>query len=120
LKQASRRLRSFPEVITSLPEADLQFEGVKAWILQGDKQQLVFFEMEPSAKVPEHSHDYPQWGTLIEGRMKLIIEGKPRILKKGDEYVIPAKAKHYATFMAKSRVIDFFSEPGRYKAKPAR
>lgn len=114
-----KRERGYPEVITRLPEADIQFQGVRAWILQGERQQLVFFEMEPSAQVPEHSHTYPQWGTLIEGKMELIIEGKPRIIEKGDEYVIPAHAKHRARFFTKSRVIDFFSEKNRYTPKAA-
>jgi quercetin dioxygenase-like cupin family protein len=111
--------RSFPEVITRLPEADIKFEGVRAWLLQGGEQQLVFFEMESSAQVPEHSHDYPQWGIVIEGKMELIIQDKPKICQKGDEYLIPANARHYAKFWTRSRVIDFFSEKSRYKPKPA-
>ena len=114
------RVRGFPKVITLLPEADIQIKGVRAWILQGEKQQLVFFEMESSTQVPEHSHEYSQWGIVVDGEMELTIEGKPRICKKGDEYLIPAQAKHHAKFMMKSRVIDFFSEPARYKAKPKR
>ena len=114
------RVGCFPEVITLLPEADIQIKGIKAWLLQGENHQLVFFEMEPSAQVPEHSHDYAQWGIMIKGKMELVIEGKPRICEKGDEYVIPAKAKHHAKFLEKSRVIDFFSEKSRYKPKSAR
>jgi quercetin dioxygenase-like cupin family protein len=114
-----RRERGYPEVITRLPEADIQFQGVRAWILQGESQQMVFFKMESSAQVPEHSHAYPQWGILIEGKMELIIEGRPRIIEKGDEYIIPAHAKHHARFFTKSRVIDLFSEKNRYRPKPA-
>jgi quercetin dioxygenase-like cupin family protein len=121
LDKAKGRLeQGFPEVITRLSEADIQAKGVRAWILQGEKHQLVFFEMESSAQVPEHSHEYAQWGIVIEGKMELIIEGKARICEKGDEYVIPARAKHYARFFTKSRVIDFFSERNRYRPKPAR
>ena len=115
-----KHIRGYPEVITFLPEADVQFKGIRAWILQGEKQQLVFFDMEPSTQVPEHSHDYPQWGIMIEGEMELIIEGKSRICAKGDEYVIPAQAKHRAIFLRKSRVIDFFSERNRYRPRPVR
>lgn len=113
----SKHARSFPNVITHLPEADIQFKGVRAWILQGDEQQLVFFEMESSAQVPAHSHEYCQWGVMIEGKMELIIDGKARICKKGDEYLIPAHAKHHARFFEPSRVMDFFSERNRYKPK---
>ena len=110
-------IQGFPDVITDLPEADVPFKGVRAWILQGDRHQLVFFEFEPSAQVPEHSHDYPQWGMVIEGKMELTVDGKARICEKGDEYVIPAKAKHHVRFLSKVRVMDFFSEKTRYRAK---
>ena len=107
----------YPKVLTRLPEADIHIEGVKAWILQGQNHQLVFFEFKPHVQVPEHSHDYDQWGMLIEGKMHLTIDGQTRTCEKGDEYVIPAGAKHYATFQHKTRVIDFFSEKARYKTK---
>jgi quercetin dioxygenase-like cupin family protein len=115
--QKNKHVRGYPEVITQLPEANIQIEGVKAWILQSEKHQLVFFEMEPSAQVPEHSHDYDQWGIMIEERMELTISGKTRTCKKGDEYVIPAHAKHKVRLLTKSRVMDFFSEKSRYRTK---
>jgi quercetin dioxygenase-like cupin family protein len=115
--QKVKNPQEYPWIITDLPEAEVQVEGVKAWILQGEKHQLVFFEMQPHASVPEHSHDYPQWGMLLEGKMRLTIDGKTHVIDKGDEYVIPAKARHYATFSTKSRAMDFFSEKARYKAK---
>ena len=49
--------------------------------------------------------------------MELTINGEARICEKGDEYVIPAQAKHYAKFLTKSRVMDLFSEKNRYKTK---
>ena len=112
-----KQLREFPEVIRRLPEADIKFEGIRAWILQGEKHQLVFFEMEKSALAPEHCHDYDQWGLMIRGRMELTVNGEKKVVESGDEYLIPAKAKHSARFLIKSRVIDFFSEKNRYKAK---
>ena len=105
-------------MITRLPEANMQFEGVRAWILQADTRQLVFFEFEVDTKVPEHSHNYVQWGMVIDGKMELTINEKPRICKKGDEYVIPAGAKHFVRFLRRTRVMDFFSEKNRYRSKP--
>ncbi len=116
-QESNKKLEHYPTVITDLAEADLPFEGVRAWILQGEKQQLVFFEFVPTAKVPEHSHNYPQWGMVIDGEMKLTIDGKTRTVKKGDEYLIPVQAKHKATFVTKTRVMDLFSEKTRYKPK---
>jgi quercetin dioxygenase-like cupin family protein len=112
-----KQAQEFPKVIKDLPEADLPFNGVRAWILQGEKQQLIFFEMESIAIVPEHSHTYPQWGMVIHGQMKLTVDNKTRLYRKGDEYLIPAQAKHSATFPTKARVMDFFQEKTRYKTK---
>jgi quercetin dioxygenase-like cupin family protein len=84
------------------------------------RAQLVFFEMEPSAAVPEHTHGYPQWGMVIDGEGDLIIDGKSMICTKGTEYPIPAGAKHYARFNKKTRVVDFFSEKSRYRKKRSR
>ena len=111
------QLRDYPEVITRLPEADIKFEGIRAWILQSEEHQLVFFEMKASASAPEHSHDYVQWGFMIKGKMELTVNGEKRIVESGDEYVIPAQAKHSARFLVKSRLIDFFSEKNRYRIK---
>ncbi len=119
-KARSKRAFGFPTVIKDLPEADMPFQGVKAWILQGEKHQLIFFEMQPTALVPEHSHNYPQWGMVIEGKMKLTINGKTKTIKKGDDYLIPAKAKHQAEFLTKTQVMDLFSETTRYKTKAAK
>jgi len=119
-KPKNKHTNEFPPVITALPEADIQREGIRAWILQAEKHQLIFFEMQPDAIVPEHNHNYPQWGMQIEGEMKLTINGRTKTIKKGDEYLIPAKAKHKATFQTKSRVIDLFSEKTRYKTKTAK
>ncbi len=116
----SKRAFGFPAVIKDLPEADLPFKGVNAWILQGEKYQLIFFEMQPTALVPEHSHSYPQWGMVIEGKMRLTINGKAKTIEKGDDYLIPARTKHQAKFLAKTQVIDLFSEKTRYKTKTAK
>ena len=113
----SRLEKSFPKVITDLPEADIALEGVRGWIAQGNGYQLVFFEMQPSAKIPEHSHDYPQWGIVIEGRMEMTIDGSAKVYEKGDEYLVPARAKHSARYLSKVRVVDLFKENTRYKKK---
>ncbi len=115
---ANLKQNSFPNVITGLPEADMPFEGIKAWILQGEKHQLAFMQTETKVRIPEHSHDYAEWGVIIEGEIEVTIEDKARNCKKGDEFLIPARAKHKLTSLAKSRAIILFSERTRYQTKP--
>lgn len=106
----------YPEIIKNLPEADIDFKGVKGWLLQGMNHQLVFFDIEPIGEVTEHSHG-AQWGIVIEGEIDLTISGTTRTCKKGDFYFIPDGAKHSAVFKRRTWVLDFFADKDRYKAK---
>ena len=108
----------YPEVLLSqLPEAKVAFEGARAWIMQSESNQLVFFEFEAGMNLPDHNHTYPQWGMVMEGEMELRLDGKPRICKGGDEYLIAANVMHGAKFIKRTRVMDFFSEKDRYTPK---
>ena len=44
---------------TRLPEADIPVDGVRHRLLQGPKQQQVFFDIVPIGEVPPHSHGAP-------------------------------------------------------------
>lgn len=106
----------FPEMIRGLPEVDMPFRGIKAWLLQGSEQQVVFFDIEAVGEVPPHSH-CAQWGIMVEGEMSLTIDGKSKVYRKGEWYYIPEGKVHSATFLTRVNVIDVFDDPERYKAK---
>ena len=89
--QKPEQLSGYPNVITRLPSAEINVESAKGWILQAEASQLVFFEFQADTKVPEHSHNYPQWGMVIDGKRELAVDGKPLMCEKGDEYLIPAE-----------------------------
>lgn len=107
----------FPEIITSLPEADIPFPGVRGWISQAGDHQIVFFEIEAIGEVSEHKHG-AQWGTVFEGEMMLTIGGKSATYRKGDRYFIPDGVMHSAVFKRKSFLMDVFADVNRYKPKP--
>ncbi|MGA2682677.1 MAG: cupin domain-containing protein [Candidatus Bathyarchaeia archaeon] len=114
-KAKVQKVSGYPDVITHLPEAKVSCEGGKAWILQAESSQLVFFQFEKGTDMPAHSHTYAQWGMVIDGEMELNIDGKLRHYKKGDEYLIPAGIPHSAKFFDATRVMDYFSEKSRYR-----
>jgi quercetin dioxygenase-like cupin family protein len=103
----------FPEMIKNLPEADIPFSGVRAWISQGKDQQVAFMEIEPIGKVDPHAHG-AQWGIVVEGEMELTIGGSTRTYRKGDSYFIPAEVVHSANFKQRTWVIDYFDDKNRY------
>jgi quercetin dioxygenase-like cupin family protein len=106
----------YPEMITRLPEAEVAFKGVRAWISQGKDHQVVFLEMEPIGLVSAHRHG-EQWGIVVEGEMELTIGGVTRRYKAGDSYHVPGGVEHAARFLAYTRVIDVFADVDRYRPK---
>jgi quercetin dioxygenase-like cupin family protein len=105
----------YPEFLRDLPEVDMPFEGIKAWLIQSSETQVVFFDIEDVGEVPPHSH-CAQWGIVIAGEMKLTIGEDTRIYTKGDWYYIPEGTVHSATFLSRVYVIDVFADPNRYSA----
>jgi len=108
----------YPRIITSLPEADIPFKGLRGWILQGQTQQLLFLEIEAIGQVSEHTHS-AQFGMVLDGEMSLTIGGETKRYRRGDTYFIPAGTPHSAVFHSKVFVVDLFDEPARYKVKGA-
>lgn len=107
---------NYPDLIQNLPEADIPFKGVKGRLMQGENQQIVFFEIEPVGEVAEHKHG-DQWGVVFEGEMELTIGGVTKTYKKGDHYFVPAGVLHTATFNTKTWLMDIFADKDRYLTK---
>ncbi len=103
----------YPEFVRNLPEVDVPVTGVKGWLMEDGVRQVVFFDIEPTAKVPPHSH-CAQWGIMLTGEMTLTISGTPHRVGRGDTYFIPEGAEHSAVFHSRVQVIDMFDSPNRY------
>ena len=91
-------------------------DGVKGFLSQAESHQIIFMEFDKDVDLPEHSHE-AQIGFIIEGKIKLSIDGKEHIYKKGDRYYIPSGVKHSGKIYAGYADITFFNQPGRYKEK---
>ncbi len=104
----------FQNATQGLPKAKIPFEGVKAWVLQGPKMQVVFFEIEPHVSIPSHSHGN-QLGMVVEGEATYTIEGKSFQFVEGDVYFVPEGKMHSAVINSFTRLIDFFDDENRYQ-----
>lgn len=106
----------FPELFRTLPEADVAIPGVAVRMLRGLTASAIFWEATQDTTVPEHRHG-GQWGVVLEGELRLSIGSEARTCRRGDEYYIPAGMPHSAVLKAGARVVDFFDDPDRYRAK---
>ncbi len=103
----------FPEPIRNLPEADIPFKGVRAYLSQAATHQIIFMEFEEDVDLPEHAHA-AQVGIVLEGRIDLTIGGEKRTFSKGDRYYIPSGVKHSGKIYRGYADVTFFNEPRRY------
>ncbi|MCX6826638.1 MAG: cupin domain-containing protein, partial [candidate division Zixibacteria bacterium] len=78
----------YPDFIRAFPEADIPIEGIRGWLLEDGRRQVVFFDIMPKAIVPPHPH-CAQWGIMLKGEMDLTIKGITTRLRQGDNYFIP-------------------------------
>jgi len=106
----------FPDIILRLPEADIPVEGVTGYLMQGDTQQIVFMSFSRDAEIPEHSHE-AQWGVIIDGEIELTVDGKTRVLGRGDTYFIPGGVGHSAHAKKGYKDITLFDQVDRYPIK---
>ncbi len=106
----------FPEPIVNLPEADIPLEGVKAYLAQGERFQIIFMKFEKDVILEEHSHE-SQWGVVLEGKIEIIIDGKLFQFKEGDRYFIPKGIKHSGKIYRGYVDITYFNQKDRYKIK---
>ncbi len=106
----------FPEIITNLPRADVPGERVRAYLLQGERKQVVFVAFDDDADAPEESHA-AQWVVVLDGEVELTIGAETNTFRKGDTYSIPAGVPHGARVKGGSSLQDLFDQADRYHPK---
>ncbi len=111
-------MKTFPDPIRILPEADIPIDGINAYLSQSDTHQIIFMEFEKDVDLPEHSHA-AQVGIVLEGRIDLVIGGRKATYSKGDRYYIPKGVLHSGKIYSGYADITFFDQPDRYSRKSA-
>ena len=106
----------FPEPISNLPEAEMPFEGAKAFLSQSDTHQIIFPNFSEDMEMQTHSHA-AQISFIVEGRIDFTIGDESFSYKKGDRFYIPAGVEHSGKVYKGYADITFFDEPDRYSIK---
>jgi quercetin dioxygenase-like cupin family protein len=61
--------------------------------------------------MPAHSHPQEQIVHIIEGKMRLIVDGAAHELSAGDSFYLASNVPHGVEVMLPTRVLDTFSPP---------
>ena len=87
-------------------------EGVKIQVHPGERMTMVVFSLKNGAPIPEHSHPHEQMGIVMEGKMKLTIDQKEKIVEPGSAWHIPSNVVHSGECLEdNSVVLEYFSPP---------
>ena len=99
----------FPDFVRALPEATLDFDGLRGWCLRDDPALVMFMAASQDVDVPTHHHG-AQWGVVIAGEMQLTVGDITRTYHAGETHFIPAGADHAARIRAGWRGVYVFAK----------
>lgn len=101
--------------------ASSQSKGVKGWVYDGaDGNQMAYWICEVDGESKEHTHDYDEYFTVVQGKYTLIIAGQSIDVCRGDEYFIPKHVPHAGKFISGTRTIHCFGGNRAKRAQPIR
>ena len=93
-----------------LPGEKLSDKVTRRYV-SGEKATLVRLEVKEGAIVPFHHHINEQITYVLQGKIKIIMEGKAWLVASGEVLVIPPNVPHQFEFLEDSVVIDAFAPP---------
>ena len=82
--------------------------GYRAKFVHSDNMTLAYWDVDPGAMLPEHSHLHEQIANVLEGRFELTVDGEPRVLEPGMVAVIPGGVPHSGKALTSCRLLDAF------------
>jgi len=82
--------------------------GYRARFLHSENMTLAFWDVDPGAALPEHSHPHEQIANVLEGQFELTVAGESRILEPGQVAVIPSDISHSGRAITACKLLDVF------------
>jgi unsaturated pyranuronate lyase len=80
-------------------------------VAHGEMMYQMMATLVTGSKMPAHSHPQEQIVHILEGRMRLIVEGVPHELSTGDSFYLASNVSHGVETLSPTRVLDTFSPP---------
>ncbi len=80
-------------------------------VAHGEKMYQMLATLAAGSRMPEHQHAQEQVVHILEGRMRLIVEGVAHELATGDSYYLASNVPHGVETLEATRVLDTFSPP---------
>ena len=112
----------FEKIFADLPNVLFPYDKtlpVRGWLVQGPKQQVVFWHSKVSYASEEHTHPYAEWGIVITGWCDIITPDGKRRYNAGDVFHLEPSVPHASVTSDEYRSMDVFFAPGHLQAEPS-
>ncbi len=96
-----------PVDINSLAKLKLA-DGITARVVHAKSCSVAHVELSSGASVAEHAHPHEQVTTVMDGQLKLTVDGQAHVLTPGKAFTIPSGVPHAAQALSACYVIDVF------------
>jgi quercetin dioxygenase-like cupin family protein len=80
-------------------------------VAHGKTMYQMIATLAAGSVMPPHSHSQEQIVHILEGQMRLIVEGVPHELSTGDSFYLASNVPHGVETLSATRVLDTFSPP---------
>ena len=80
-------------------------------VASGQTMYQMIATLAAGSRMPEHHHAQEQIVHILEGKMRLIVEGVPQELSTGDSFYLASNVPHGVETVIDTRVLDTFSPP---------
>src|SRR5437879_2876871 len=78
-------------------------------VANGETMYQMLATLAAGSRMPEHSQE--QIVHILEGKMRLIVDGVPHELSNGDSFYLASNVPHGVETLSATRVLDTFSPP---------
>ena len=94
-------------ILKELEEREI-VPGYRAVFVHSENMTLAYWDVDPGAELPEHSHPHQQIANVLEGQFELTVDGETRVLEPGMVAVIPGGVPHSGKALTPCRLLDAF------------
>src|SRR6201990_2786537 len=84
-------------------------EMISQKIITGEREMLAQIYLKRGALVPMHAHDSEQMTYILQGALRVVVDGEEIIVREGEVLHIPSQTPHQAEALEDTLELDVFS-----------
>jgi len=84
-------------------------EMISQKIVTGEREMLAQIYLKRGALVPMHSHESEQMTYILQGALRVVVDGEEMTVREGEVLHIPSRVPHQAEALEDTFELDVFS-----------